>query len=184
MKPFLLLLAILFTLPACSYHFQGRDNALRELGVEKIYVAQFQNSSYRPGIEQLFSTAMIREIQKSGSFRLVNSEEEADAVMYGTVAVSDAGIASFKTQTVAGKEMTVASDYTAGVQCTVVLKDKNGRHIFTQSISSGKVYPGAFRVGDAGTTNALINDSEERLAIQFLASQMMTSVYQRMVDTF
>lgn len=45
-------------------------------------------------------------------------------------------------------------------------------------------HPGSAQKGDAGSTAPLVNDSEQRLAIQFLATQMMASVYQRMIDTF
>ena len=49
-----------------------------------------------------------------------------------------------------------------------------------------KIYTGALRdqPDDSGATVPLINESEQRIAIQFLASQMMASVYQRMIDTF
>lgn len=177
--------AKLLLLAGCAYQFQGRHNPLNEVGIQKIYVAQFENKTYRPGIEQLFSTAMIREIQKSRSFELVKSEEEADAVVRGEVSSADAGISSSRSQQISSdKAVDVATDYTAFVNCNVFLVDRNGRMIFNQSISSSKVFPGAYRLGNEGATNSLVNESEQRLAIQFLASQMMASVYQRMIDTF
>ncbi len=176
---------ILLAFSGCGYHFQGNRNPLKELGVEKVYVVQFKNTTYRPGIEQLFSSAMIREIQKAGSFRLVNSREEADAILTGQISGADTSIASSKSVLIDAKNtVDVAAEYNTGVQCSVDLVDRTGRTIFSQSINSNKIYPGAARLGSEGATNALINDSEQRLAIQFLASQMMASVYQRMVDTF
>jgi outer membrane lipopolysaccharide assembly protein LptE/RlpB len=182
--PFLLALCIIF-LSACSYQLQGRNNPLRELGIEKIYVTQFHNRTFTPGIEQLFSTAMVREIQKSGTFRLVSSEKEADAILSGEVTGSDTNTSSSKSLLIStNKTVDVASEYTADVQCAISLVDKNGRTIFSQSASGSKIYPGAARLGDAGATNSLVNDSEQRLAVQFLASQMMAGVYQRMIDIF
>lgn len=175
----------LLALSACGYHFQGRDNPLKEMGVEKIYVAQFRNSTFRPGVEQLFSTAMMREIQKSRSFQLVSSEEQADAVLTGEVATADATLSSSKSVEISpGKNVDVATEYNSGVSCQITLKDRRERVIFSQSVSGNKIFPGATNKGEQSATNSLVNDSEQRLAIQFLASEMMASVYQRMIDTF
>lgn len=178
--------AILLLFFSCSYHFQGAKNPLKELGIEKVYISSFQNSTFRPGIEQLFSTAMIREFQKYRNFQLVNSEKQADAILSGNITVADSSISSTKDFDIVEKKIKVASEYTASVNCTVDLKDRFGRTIFSQNIGGAKNYSGALRdrPDDSGATVPLINESEQRIAIQFLASQMMASVYQRMIDTF
>jgi outer membrane lipopolysaccharide assembly protein LptE/RlpB len=174
--------AILFS---CGYQFQGRHNPLKELGVERIYVAQFRNRTYRPGIEQLFSTAMVREIRKSGSFRLVDSEADADAVLEGTVIRADATISSTKSQSISTEKVVdVAAEYNSAVSVSVQLRDKSGKVIFSRTAGSNKIFPGATSLGDRGATVPLVNESEQRLAIQFLAAEMMAGVYQRMIDTF
>lgn len=181
----LLQCAIAFLLLSCSYQFQGSKNPLKELGIEKIYVKEFRNDTFRPGIEQLFSTAMIREIKKSRSFTIVNSEEAADAVLIGTI--TSAEVAPNSTKSVAlssSKNMDVSSEYVAAVNCSIILRDRTNRVVFSQSVPGSKIFPGSVRTGDAGATTSLVNDSEQRLAIQFLASQMMASAYQRMIDTF
>jgi outer membrane lipopolysaccharide assembly protein LptE/RlpB len=181
---FLTICATLLLAQGCGYQFQGRQNPLNKLGIEKIYVQQFRNRTYRPGVEQLFSTAMVREIQKSRSFRLVESEKEADAVLSGEVSSAEANPSSTRSESIGGKSLDVATEFNSSVTCNVTLTDSSGRAIFSQGISGSKIYPGSARTGDAGSTNALVNESEQRLAIQFLASQMMASVYQRMIDTF
>lgn len=181
----LLLCAIGF--PSCAYQFQGNRNPLRELGIEKIYVTTFVNKSYRPGVEQLFTKAMIREIQKYNSFRLVNSEKEADAILSGQIVVPDSGAPTTKKvliNTTDKKEVDVVSEFTASVNCSITLTDRFGKVIFTRAEAASKNYPGSTRIGSAGATGPLVNDSEQRLAIQFLASQMMASAYQRMIDIF
>ena len=80
--------------------------------------------------------------------------------------------------------MNVASEYDANVSCSVLLRDRRGRPIFTQTITDDKVHPGRAQLGDQGATAPTANDSEQRLAVQFLANEMMASVYQRMVDSF
>lgn len=168
---------------ACGYQFQGKRNPLKELGIEKIYVQGFTNATYRPGIEQLFSTSMIREIQKARSFRIVSNPKEADAILSGTVTVADSNVSS-TTQAVIEKTVNVAAEYNVFVSCAIQLKDRHGRIVFSQTVSDSKIYPGVVRTGDPGATGPLVNESEQRLAIQFLATQMMASAYQRMIDTF
>jgi hypothetical protein len=173
------------TQSACSYHFQGTRNPLRELGIERIYVAGFTNGSFRPGIEQLFSTSMVREIQKSRAFRLVNDESEADAILSGAVSGADSNVSSLSSVSLSPtKSVNVAAEFSVSVSCVIQLTDRAGRVIFTQTVSDNKTYPAVVRTGDLGSTGPLINESEQRLAIQFLAGQMMSSVYQRIIDTF
>lgn len=174
-------------LSACSYHIQGYYNPLRKLGMEKIYVENFRNETYRPGIEHLFTTAMVREIRKSGSFELVGSVSDADVLLSGVITTADADPTSLGSTIInasANKSVEVASEYNATITSNITLTDRAGREIFSQSITAAKIFPGAQDVGDQGSTVPLTNDSEQRLAIQFLANQMMASVYQRMIDTF
>lgn len=186
MRRFLLALcASSLFLVGCGYHFQGSHNPLKELGIERIYVEQFRNQTYRPGVEQLFASAMIREIQKSRSFRLVNSKEEADAVLSGVITAANSDISSVRKVNIGGgKEVDVAAEFNAVVECNVSLVDGSGRTLFSQNISSNKIHPGYTETGARGATVPLLNESEQRIAIQFVASQMMASVYQRMIDTF
>lgn len=179
-------LCVVLGVSGCAYQFQGRKNPLQKVGVEKIFVASFTNRTYRPGVEQLFTTAIIREIQKSGSFQVVNSQKEADAVLSGEVTAADSAVSNTKLadKTADDRELRAASEFNATVTCDVRLVDRTGRTLFSRSESASKVYPGATNKGDAGATNSLVNDSEQRVAIQFLASQMMASVYQRMIDVF
>ncbi len=182
---FLALCAISFSLfSGCAYQFQGAHNPLRELGIQKIYVAGFRNLTFRPGIEHLFTSAMIREIGRAKAFELVNSEAEADAVLTGKVTTAESTPSSPKVFKIGTRDVDVATEYNSVVDCAISLHDRRHRLIFSQTISGSKINPGAAQIGDAGATAPLVNDSEHRLAVQFLASQMMASVYQRMIDTF
>lgn len=168
----------------CAYRLQGARNPLKELGIQKIYVEGFRNTTYRPGVEHLFTTAMIREIGRAKAFELVNSKAEADAVLTGTITAADSSPGSTKQILVDKRTVDVAAEYNAGVSCAVALHDRRNRLVFSQIVAASKIHPGSAQKEDAGATAPLVNDSEQRLAIQFLASQMMASVYQRMIDTF
>lgn len=182
-----MLCIICVLLSSCAYRFQGDKNPLKELGVEKIYIASFQNSTFRPGLEQLFSTAMVREFQKYRHFTLVGTQKEADAILDGSIVAVDAASNATKSFDLsAAKKVNVASEYNASVSCEIVLRDRFGKVIFSQVVGSNKIYSSALgdSPSDSGATIPLVNESEQRIAIQFLASQMMASVYQRMIDTF
>jgi len=172
-------------LTGCGYYFQGTKNPLKDLGIQRIYVEAFTNKSYRPGIEQVFTTAMIREIEKSKVFKLVNSPKAADAVLKGSITSADSSLSATTPTTLSDNSTyQVISTYNASVACSFSLEDSAGITIFAQSISGQKVYPGSVITGEAGATVPLVNESEQRLAYQFLASQMMANLYQRMIDIF
>lgn len=94
--PRFLLLCAIAAFPGCAYQLQGARNPLKELGIQKIYVEGFRNSTYRPGIEHLFTTAMVREIGRAKAFDLVNSADQADAVLTGVVTAADSAPGSTK----------------------------------------------------------------------------------------
>lgn len=172
-------------LPACGYYFQGTRNPLKDLHIETIYVEAFTNKSYRPGIEQFFTAAMAREVEKGKAFRLVNSPKAADAIMRGVISSAEGTLSSTRQITLT-PEITaqVGAEYSASVSCSITLVDRTGKAVFGQSISDQKIYPGSVLAGNAGATVPLVNESEQRLAFQSLASQMMANLYQRMIDIF
>ncbi len=179
----ILLLGLILT--GCGYYLQGTKNPLKELGVEKIYVKEFKNKSYRPGVEQMFTNAIIREVAKAKAFTLVNNPKEADAILSGEISAADGSIIETKETTLLnGLTQQVGSKYSAAVSCQVSLVSKTGRTIFSQSVSDSKVYPGSILTGNSGATVPLVNESEQRLAFQFLAQQEMATLYQSMINIF
>lgn len=168
---------------------QGTRNPLQDFGIQKIYVENFKNNTYRAGIEQMFTTAMVRQIEGGRTFKIVNSRDSADAILNGTVNSAEAGITS-TTQLSAGtapgaKVLNVATQFSASVSCSVTLQEPGGKVIFTQSFSGNKNFTGAvWNNNDEGATVPLTNDSEQRIAYEFLSGQMMSSAYQRMIDLF
>lgn len=172
-------------LSGCGYTLQGTQNPLQKLGIETIFVKNFKNSTFRPGVEQMFTTAMIREIEKSKVFRLVNSAEKADAILSGEILSIDSAASATKSLSVGERgDIQTGSEYSASVNCLVQLHERRGRIIFSQSTSGSKVYPGLALTGAKGSTVPLVNESEQRLALQYLSTQLMASVYQRMIDIF
>lgn len=175
----------LFALTGCGYTLQGTRNPLAQVGIEKIYVKTFKNSTFRPGIEQMFTTAMIREFEKSQVFHLVTREEHADAILSGEIVRVDGLVSATKNVNVGERgDLQAGTEYRAEANCLVQLHDRRGKLIFSQSVSSSKVYPGLAITGSRAATVPLVNESEQRLALQYLSTQLMSNVYQRMIDIF
>ena len=197
LRTYTLIFSLLFT--ACGYHFQGATNPLRGVGIEKIYVKSFSNKTDRPGIEQLFTTAMIREIRRSRVFQLVNSPEQADAILEGEVSSASTSpggttqgkFAGTDPKTENPPQATVAVSYSSSVSCSVVLRDRDGFGVFSRDSSAGKSHPALAPKNTEGIFDAelvatapLSNESEQRIAYQQLAIKMMADIYQRMIDVF
>lgn len=192
---FLSLLAVtvlLLSQAACGYQFRGAENPLHDIGIRKIFVETFANKTYRPGIEYFFTKAMIREIERYDAFEIVNNKDKADAVLSGTITSISAGPAPKSVRIDADTTATIATSFSGSVTCAVSLVAKSGREIFSGSFSGSKAYPGSLVLaGDENNvvrgfndTTALINDSEQRLAIRFLATELMAEAYQRISDIF
>jgi outer membrane lipopolysaccharide assembly protein LptE/RlpB len=177
------LVALVFT--GCGYTLQGTRNPLAQVGVERIYVKTFKNSTFRPGVEQMFTTSLIRELEKSQVFRLVGKEEQADAILSGEIIRIDGVLSASKGVSVGERgDLQAGTEYRAEANCLVQLHDKRGRLIFSQAVSGSKVYPGLAITGARAATVPLVNESEQRLALQYLSTQLMSNVYQRMIDIF
>lgn len=168
----------------CGYHMQSSKNPLHDIGVQTIFVENFKNASFRPGIEQLFTAAMAREIEKGRAFRLVDSPKAADAILKGEISSAAATVSSTRPVERGNRPVQAAAEYRAAVSCTITLVDRAKRVVFSHVATGDKVFPGALQVGPEGATVSLVNDSEERIAYQFLSSQMMSSTYQHMIDIF
>jgi hypothetical protein len=173
-------------LVACGYTLQGTKNPLHDFGIQTIYVKGFTNITYRPGLEQMFTTAMIREIEKGGTFRLVSNPKDADAILTGVVTSAESSAATTTALTIPNSTTTiqVASEYTASISCQITLKERNNKVIFDQSFSGSKNFSGDIQTGDAGATVPTTNDSQQRVAYQFLSADLIAGAYQRMIDLF
>ena len=77
------LLAILF-LSGCGYTLVGKASNLPE-DIASIYVEPLDNATSRTQVEQILTQALSDELVTRRRFSVVGSEDEADAVLRGTV---------------------------------------------------------------------------------------------------
>lgn len=68
----------------CGYGLVGRTSNLPE-DVQDIYIAPLENRTTRLQVDQLLGDAISQEFLGRQRFRIVNSVDEADAVLSGTV---------------------------------------------------------------------------------------------------
>jgi len=82
-RKYLSLLVMVTLLISCGYHFNEVSSSLA--GIQKVYVANFPNKTVEPYLENYFRNALIDQFIRGNLFQVVNSEEEADAVVEGAI---------------------------------------------------------------------------------------------------
>src|SRR4051812_27392627 len=83
------LLAIAMFASGCGYTWQGTTNRWTAEKVDKIYVKMLVNNTLRPGIEVAFTSAILKTFARGQRIKLVSNENNADAVIDGTVTSLD-----------------------------------------------------------------------------------------------
>ncbi|MGZ6371023.1 MAG: hypothetical protein ACXWPM_09760, partial [Bdellovibrionota bacterium] len=72
--------------PGCGYTLQTSHSPFLEReGIRKIYIAHVHNSTFKPGIETLVYNALVKTIAAHKRVTLVQTEQDADAVLEGSV---------------------------------------------------------------------------------------------------
>jgi hypothetical protein len=147
----------------------------------------------KSGIEVPFTSALVREFARGARIGVVTDEAAADAIVEGTV---DNVVSEIRTSTTvdaisnqpAAKNLTdlvIASDYVANATVTVRLRRANSKEVlWTQTFAQAKIYPGGNRFGQEGSTSALINSSQEYLALQTVAETIASDAYDTMLEGF
>ena len=186
--------------PGCSgYQFQNSTNQLEEkYHVTRVYVAPIKNSTYKPGVENLLYNEMLREIAAHRKLTLVFKQEEADAVLSGTVSNAQSTRSSSTTadqlfpQTSkypwipqVSKSIQAATEYVASLSCSFELtRNRDTKKIWSASLNRSKAFPANNQIGTFGTTSSIINETEFDRALGEMARSMMADVHESMVSTF
>ncbi len=183
---------LLLILTGCGYSLRKTENPLHSLGIQKVFISNFNNKTYRPGLEYFFTKAMMQEIERYGAFTITNDIEEADAIIEGTIFGIKATPVSKSIRIDAETSAAIATSYQGSITCAVNMTDRYGRVVFSEAFSSSKAFPAPLVLSGADSnvvpgandTAPLISSSEERLAMRFLARELMANAYQRISDIF
>ncbi|MCI0353022.1 MAG: LPS assembly lipoprotein LptE [Acidobacteriales bacterium] len=76
-------LLLCLALAGCGYHATGRGSL--PPSVHSIAVPAFANQTRTYKVDQLLTTAVVREFVTRTNYRIINNPDEADAVLKGTV---------------------------------------------------------------------------------------------------
>jgi hypothetical protein len=175
----------------CGYGFRGRKNPWAAKGVTRVYIPMMINNSLRNGVEVVFTSAFVKEFARGGAFKIVSDEKQADAVVQGTINTFSSAINSLSSvsslsqdpQAQSLSDMVLAAEYVANASVTVQLV-KKGAVLWTQSFNRPKIYPAGNRFGLQGDTSALINSSQEAIALRDISTFIASDTYDTMLEAF
>jgi len=182
-----LLLVCSFGLFSCGYQFQGSGSDL-PADVKKIFIPIAENRSTRPTLSSLVTEAMRDQFERYGVLQVVDSLEEADAVLLVRVL-------SFDNRTSAS---TGVADTSLQEQLTIVaegeLRRPTGGALWTNNrltvsrfigtdtssvvtSSSDFASSGLSAAGLAGLQGREVSRGQEEQALQSMSEQLAVIVY-------
>jgi hypothetical protein len=82
--PALLFSLMVSMLPGCAGYHAGPSKPAYMSDVKTIAIPSFKNQTLEPRMEVLFASTLAKQIQQDGTYKITR-EEEADAVLQGTV---------------------------------------------------------------------------------------------------
>ena len=187
----------------CGYSLQGSHNVLLEKeGIHRVYVAPLLNNTFKPGVENLVYNSLVRTLSAGRRVVLVQSPQQADAILNGVVAVAASGIAGSTSMkqldpvngqptSISGinENISVATIYSAQLTCQFSLTRRltppgKKTDLWNSTFSRSKSFAAANRLDVPGTTSALINESEFDRALSELSQTMMGDLHESMLAMF
>jgi outer membrane lipopolysaccharide assembly protein LptE/RlpB len=113
----------------CGYHFIGKGKGT--LGeIKNIAIPYFINKTYEPGIDRIFTDALVNEFVESREFS-ITTEDKAEAVMKGILkSLEEQAISFSKNDRAMEYRITVSLEFSVEEKATgkVIWRDKNITH--------------------------------------------------------
>jgi outer membrane lipopolysaccharide assembly protein LptE/RlpB len=109
---------------SCGYHTTGHGGQLPE-SVKTIAIPAFKNETATYRIEQLLTSAVVREFTTRTHYRIINDPgEDADAILTGTVLSTTSSPMAYDTTTGRAASVLVV------VSIKVILADRDGKVLY------------------------------------------------------
>ena len=116
----------------CGYTFAPQGKYI-DSRIQRVYVKSFNNKTAQAEMENYFRTAFVNQFIQNSRFKIVNSEESADAIVKGTVL-------SFNTTPLSYKKNDLAAEERATVVLEVTfLENESGKVIWNSKNMTGTV---------------------------------------------
>ncbi len=124
MKRVALLLAFCVVLASCGYHTAGHTVTVPD-SVRTIAVPAFVNQTQTFKIEQLLTSAVVRELVTRTHYKVINQmSDDADAVLHGTV------LSTYTTPLTYDSQTGRAASVLVVISMKVSLVDKQGKVLY------------------------------------------------------
>ena len=120
-----LMAAVFALLPACGYHVSGKGELLPK-NIRTIYVPAFDNLTTHYRLTDAIPEAISRELLARSRYQLVRRQEDADAVLRGTVS----SLISYAILTDQATGRATALQVVARIQ--VNLYDRSGKTLYSR----------------------------------------------------
>lgn len=165
----------------CGYTLRGNTRPYFEnKGIRTLYVAPVKNNSFKPGVEIVVYNALRKRVAQGGYVRIVDSPQNADAQFIASVqqaqylpfaltSVKDIGPTNNGPSSVQ-----VASLYEATLQVQFELKDRSSALLWSEALTRTKRFAASTYFGAAGSTSAIINESEFERTLLDLSVSIVT----------
>ena len=124
---------------------------------------------------------------------MVGAKSSSDAVVSGTltsITTSPGPAVAVTTLSTSKKakgldEYQVASQYQVDAAVTVrLVRTRDGVLLWSQSFNRSKLYPASTRFAAEGNTSVLINQSQDRIALEEIAQFLASEVTDTMLEAF
>ena len=120
MKQFCLFFAAVVFLSGCGYHVGGTASRLPP-GLKVIAIPALKNDTSGYRVEQVMTEAVVREFLARTKYRVVSSENSADAVLRGEITTLEASPVVFDTTPAPGSTTIPAANATTARATTMLV---------------------------------------------------------------
>ena len=175
-------------LTACGYNLRGNTRPFFEKNnIHNIYVEPVKNDSYKAGIEITVYNALRKRIAQGGYVRLVDKESLADAKITSSVMDASYTPAAITTgdQISSGdptiplhpelSNIQIAKSYNVNLKVRFTLYlEHPAKVLWGDVIYRSKSFASTVYLGQAGSTSALINESDYERSLSELSVNVVT----------
>lgn len=183
---YILVLASVFgscLLVSCAYRWGNVSRGIPG-GYKQVHIPLFKNFSMEPGVEVMFTSAIIKEFERAKVAKITDLTQ-AEVILEGEILdVTFAGENRSKEGQTLG--YSVSQQYLVSSNVRLTLRRVSDRKVLSTSTWGRQRTYLAPRVTQPGlsTFNPLYNQSARRQNLEVIAKALMTDAHDRMTDNF
>jgi len=160
-------------LSGCGYRLARFDNPALD-NITTIAIPYFQNKSYEPGVDAIFTHAFVNKFVENKRLQVVGVEH-ADAVLRGIIKKINA-------DSLAMTRDRRALEWRVWVTISVVVEERTtGRVLWKRSALK---HSEEFRISDESQFDIQLDEADKRRAFQDLASDLADRVHDGLMQGF